>query len=163
MGGTTIRCIFIFLLQFWFQAGHGQRQLVLVKENKIVSRFSEGDQMRFKRKDRDFFQAGTITGIYREYFKMGEHDTTWLYQVKAIDLRGHSHSGFKTAESGAKLILAGVLLILIDALNSQNGFNGVDTGMIVVSSTLVGTGILMQFVNNNVFKIGRKKKVIVMG
>lgn len=57
------------------------------------------------------------------------------------------------------LIVTGVAVVLIDAFNSDT----VDTGVATVSGALITTGIFMQFVNNDIFKIGRKKKVITMG
>ena len=57
------------------------------------------------------------------------------------------------------LIVAGTALVLIDALNSDN----VGPGVAIVSGGLITTGIFMQFVNNDIFKIGRKKKIITMG
>ena len=156
---VKLACIILFLMAFL--DGPAQLQLVLIKGNKIIIRFSEGDHIRFQRKGQDFFFNGAITGISQEYIKIGEEDTTYLYQIKCIDMHGLPNTGFKTDEIGSKLVVAGTLLLLIDGLNTSNG-SQVGTGVIVVSSVLVGSGTLMLFVNNNYFKIGRKKKVIVM-
>ena len=153
-------CIMLFITSSL--NSYAQRQLVLIKKNKVITRFSEGDQIRFKRKDRDFFSNGIITGISQAYIKLGDEDTTYLHQIKSIDMHGLPNSGFKTADIGGKLVVAGALLLLLDGLNTTNG-NQISTGIIVVSSVFVGAGTFMLIFNNNFFKIGRKKKVIIMG
>lgn len=139
-------------------AGYGQKQLVLVKQNKIIVRITEGEFIRFKRKDQNHFTRGFIGGIHQDYFRIGE-DTTYLYDVAAIDLRNRPNSGFKVRQTGIMLIVTGVAVVLIEAFNSHN----VDSGVATVSGTLIATGIFMQFVNNDIFKIGRKKRIITMG
>ena len=151
----------VLLILISIGSGYSQGRLVLLKENKIITRFLEGDRIRFKRKDRDFYSNGIITGIRHNYFKLGDEDTTYLHQIQSIDMHGHSNSGFKTADTGIKLMMAGVLLLLVDLLNPSNG-SQVDDGLIVVSSALFGSGAVMVFVNNSYFKIGRKKKVMII-
>ena len=149
--------IFISCIQVF-----GQRQLVLIKGNTVITRFSEGDRIRFKRNDTDYIFNGIITGISQEYFKLGDEDTTYLHQIKSIDLRGLPNSGFKTADMGGKFIAAGAVLLLIDALNTANG-NKISTGVVLVSSSFIVVGSAMLIFNNNYFKPGRKKRVIIMG
>jgi len=153
-------CVIVYLIAF--TQAWGQKQLVLIKGNKIVCRFSEGDHIRFRRNDTDYIFNGIITGISRDYFKMGDEDTTYLHQIKSIDLRGLPNSGFKTADIGSKLIAAGAVLLLIDGVNTANG-NKISTGVVLVSSSFIVAGTVMLFFNNNYFKPGRKKKVIIMG
>lgn len=135
-----------------------QKQLVLVKKNKVIVRINEGEFIRYKRKNEDHFTKGIIAGIQQEFFRIGE-DTTYIYNVAAIDLRGRPNSGFKVRQSGAMLIVAGVALILIEAINSGD----VGSGIATVSGAAIVTGTFMLFVNNDIFKIGRKKKIITIG
>jgi hypothetical protein len=153
-------CVIIILISC-IQA-FGQRQLVLIKGNTVITRFSEGDHIRFRRNDTDYIFNGIITGISQEYFKLGDEDTTYLNQIKSIDLRGLPNSGFKTADMGGKFIAAGAVLLLIDALNTANG-NKISTGVVLVSSSFIVVGSAMLIFNNNYFKPGRKKRVIIMG
>ena len=153
-------CVIIFLISL--TQASAQKQLVLIKGNNVIARFSEGDKIRFKRKDTDYVFNGVITGISREYFKLGEEDTTYLDQIKMVDLRKVPTLGFKIADMGSKFIAAGVLLLFIDGLNSSNG-NAISASTVAVSATFVAAGTYMMFFNNNYFKPGRKRKVIVMG
>lgn len=153
--------IFFFAVLFsWIfsSSAQSQKQLVLVKKNKVIVRISEGESIRFKRKGQDHFTKGIIEGIQSESFRIGE-DTTFLYDVAAVDLRGRPNGNFKVRQAGVMLILTGTALILIDAVNSGQ----VGSGIAGVSGAFITTGIFMLFVNNDIFKVGRKKKVIVMG
>ncbi len=137
-----------------------QPKLVLLKGNKVIARFEEGDHIRFERKDLTI-RTGIITGIHSDFIKLGEEDTTYVSQIRRIDLRGVSNMAFHTASSGKKLIIAGLVLVLIDLFNN-NPSHELDSGIMTVASIFVGSGVLLQFVNNNYFKIGRKKKVGVV-
>ncbi len=146
----------IALILLLSSSGYTQKQLVLVKGNKVLAKINEGDYIRFKRKDRDHFTKGFIGGIHLDYFRIGE-DTTYLHNIAAVDMRGRQ-SGFKVRQGGVMLIVAGSALMLINAVNSQD-FN---SGIIAVSGAFITTGIFMLFVNNDIFKTGHKKKVIIM-
>ncbi len=134
-----------------------QKQLVLIKKNKVVARISEGDFIRFRRKGEDHFTKGFIEGIKQDFFRIGE-DTTYLYDVAAVDLRGHSNSAFKLKDAGVKLIAVGSLLVLADLFNSHK----VDHGVVIVSSALIGSGIILQFFNNDIYKMNHKRRIITM-
>jgi|SRR6478609_8018489 len=138
--------------------GYAQKQIVLVKKNKILARIGEGEYIRFKRKDRDNYSRGIIEGIHQDYFRIGD-DTTYLYNVAAVDAKGMATSGFKIQQSGIILMVAGGVLLISEAAHSGEA----DTGVVIVSGAIIATGLVMQFFNDNTFKIGRKKKIIVMG
>jgi len=141
-----------------------QRDIVLTKGNTIVVKITEGEYIRFKRKDRDYFDKGFIAGIHLDYFRVGE-DTVYIYDVEKIDMRGRPNVGFKTAHIGVAFIIAGTTLFLGDLITvtavqgQEYTFN---RGVTTVAAALVGTGVAMQFINNEYFKIGRKKKITIM-
>jgi hypothetical protein len=143
---------------FFSTPGFSQKQLVLVKQNKVIVRINEGEYIQFKRKDRDHFTKGIIEGIQQESFRIGA-DTTYLYDVAAIDLRGRPNSGFKVKQSGIMLIIAGGILVLSEVFNSGE----IGSGIPAVSGALITTGVFMLFVNNDIFNVGRKKRIITMG
>jgi hypothetical protein len=74
-------------------------------------------------------------------------------------MKGRATSGFKVRQSGVTLMVAGAVLLIIDAMNNET----ITEGVVVVGSSLAAAGLLMQFVNDDIFKIGRKKKIITMG
>jgi hypothetical protein len=155
----------ILLFGFWALVLHlqAQHRLLLVKGNRQIYAFHEADYIRFKRSDREHFTAGFIGGIYPEAFRIGQ-DTTWLSQIQKIDLTDLPYAGFKTAQAGKVLLIAGVTFFVGDALNTTLVADepySLHRGVAVSTALLCGTGLVMQFVNNNYFKVGRKKKVLI--
>ncbi len=142
------------------RAVYAQRKLILIKRNFIVSRFSEGERIRLKLRGDDTFTSAIITGIHSDFIKFGEADTVYLEQIVKIDLRYHSNNNFKIASSGKKLIVTGIVLLIADFL-ALNPSNTIHSGILIISSAFVSTGILLQFINNNYFKVNRKRKVTI--
>ncbi|MBX2964351.1 MAG: hypothetical protein KF687_17715 [Cyclobacteriaceae bacterium] len=156
--------LFCFLSAGIFSV-EAQQRLVMLKGNKIITSFYEGDYIRFKRKDRDHFTVGLIGGLTLDYFRTGQ-DTTYLYQLEKVDLSEREKGGFQTRQIGAMLIVSGVVLFLGDMVNEtlvNDRPYTVDNGVLAVSVAMVGTGALMQFLNNDNFVFGRRKKAVVMG
>lgn len=160
----TGKAILVAGLLFLFPAIiQAQNSLRLIKGNKSVYAFHEADFIRFKRMDRDHFNSGFINGIYDHAFRIGE-DTTRLEWLEKIDLTGLSVSGFKTAEAGRAFIVAGIALFAADAVNTTLVIDRPYTlhrGVVTSTALLCVSGLVMQFVNNNYFKPGRKNRVIV--
>jgi hypothetical protein len=141
-----------------------QYRLLLVKGNKQVYSFRETEYIRFKRTDRNHFNAGFIHGIYSNAFRVAE-DTTLLSQVHKIDLTGLPNSGFKTATMGKTFIAGGILFFAGDALNTtvvRDEKYTLHRGVLISCALLTASGIVMQFVNNNYFTVGRKKRVLAV-
>lgn len=141
-----------------------QYRLVLLKVDNTITSFMEGDYIRFKRKDRNHFTRGFIAGIHQDYFRIGE-DTTYTHQLQKIDLTGLPNSGFRTASIGKGFIAAGLMIFLGDLVNTtlvRDEEYTAHSGVIISSALLVGSGVVMQFANNNYFVLGRKKKAVIV-
>ncbi len=164
MGSKNVILIIIFLLAGLFTPCKAQPKLQLLKGDKRIIYFKEGDYIRFKRNDRDHFTVGYIAGLTADYFRIKD-DTTYIYQLEKIDLSGGENTGFKTQSIGIYLMTAGLLLFFGDMINetvvNDNSYT-VNAGVTTASAVLVGAGLLMQFVNNDNFVIGRRKKVVVL-
>lgn len=156
---------FVFILFIVLPAlSAAQYRLVLLKRDNTIYSFKEGDFIRFKRKDRNHFTRGFIAGIHQDYFRIGE-DTTYAHQLQKIDLTGLPNSGFRTASLGKGLIAAGLMIFLGDLVNTtlvRDKDYTVHTGVLISSASLLTSGVTMQFVNNNYFVSGRKKKVVIV-
>ncbi|MFZ1809178.1 MAG: hypothetical protein WAU36_18235 [Cyclobacteriaceae bacterium] len=157
-----MRVIVIWLLFFHGWSGlSAQPQLALLKKDGIITRFKEGEYIRFQRKGSDDFIRAVITGIHPGYFMLGE-DTIYHYQVDRVDIKHKTITGFKVASIGKALILAGVSLVVIDMFNTlviRDTSYEMEAGVAKASISLVGVGGLLQVFNNNYFKIGRKRKL----
>lgn len=144
--------------------GIAQYRLILLKRDDTILSFREGDYIRFRRKDRNHFTRGFIAGIHQDYFRIGE-DTTYTHQLQKIDLTGLPNSGFRTASIGKGFIAAGLMIFLGDLINTtlvSDEQYTVHSGVLISSALLVGSGVLMQFVNNDYFVLGRKKKAVIV-
>jgi hypothetical protein len=156
-----IACIVFVVLPFVASA---QYRLVLLKGDNTIISFREGDYIRLKRKDRDHFTRGFIAGIHQDYFRIGE-DTTYAHQLQKVDLTGLPNSGFRTASIGKGFIAAGLMIFLADLVNTtlvRDEEYTVHSGVMISSALLVGSGVAMQFVNNNYFVLGRRKKAVIV-
>jgi hypothetical protein len=141
-----------------------QYRLILLKGDNTIISFREGDYIRFKRRDRDHFTRGFIAGIHQDYFRIGE-DTTYAHQLQKVDLTGLPNSGFRTASIGKGFIAAGLMIFLGDLVNTtlvSDEKYTVHNGVMISSALLVGSGVLMQFVNNDYFVLSRKKKAVIV-
>jgi len=156
--------VLIFLLFACVRYGEAQNRLVILKGDKVITSFREGDYIRFKRKDRDHFTVGFIGGLTKDYFRIGE-DTTLIYTLEKIDLSERDNSGFRTRAIGTTFIIAGGVFFLGDLINEtlvNDQPYTVNTGVVTASALLITTGTLMQFLNNDNFVLGRRKKVVVL-
>lgn len=160
-----MKLVIVLILFFLLPSlGHAQNRLVLLKRDNTILSFKEGDYIRFKRKDRDHFTRGFIAGIHPDYFRIGE-DTTYVHLLQKIDLTDLPNSGFRTASIGKGFIAAGLMIFLGDLINTtlvSNEEYTVHSGVMISSALLVGSGVLMQFVNNDYFVLGRKKKAVIV-
>ncbi|MCU0399205.1 MAG: hypothetical protein MUC73_14025 [Cyclobacteriaceae bacterium] len=159
---NVIITLFLFLAVLTLRAQ--QPRLAVIKGDKRITYFKEGDLIRFKRSDRDHFTKGFIGGLTQDYLRI-QDDTTFISQIEKIDLSGGENTGFKTRIIGGTFILAGSLLFVGDLINetvvNDNEYKA-DAAVITVSAVLISTGVIMQFVNNDIFKIGRRKRIVVL-
>jgi hypothetical protein len=160
-----LRVIFQFIfLVVLVNYSFAQPQLALLKGDNVITRFEEGEYIRFQRKGDEGFIRAIIIGIHPGYFIVGE-DTIYTYDVAKIDLRKKGVTNFKLASLGKGLMTAGVGLFIIDLFNTtviRDKSYEIDNSITSASLVLVGVGALMQVVNNNYFKIGRNKKVATL-
>lgn len=157
----VILCALLFL--GCLSSVSAQNKLVLLKKDRVVYRFEEENIFGSSAKMKMVF-GGVITGIHPNFFRI-ETDTTYTYDIAKIDLRGKNYTGFKIAPIGRGIIFAGVGLFLIDVFNTTvilDDSYAIDNSVTPVALAFIGTGALMQVVNNNFFKIGRRKKVATM-
>ena len=159
-GKANFVFIFLFVVAVSFES-FSQYKLFLIKKNAVVARFEEGEFIRFQWKNSKHFSSGVITGIHRDFFKVGNDDTIYVHQIRKIDLRNHSSTNFHTAASGVLLMAAGAGLFILD-LVQLNPNHDVHPGIVTVSCAFVGVGLIAQFVNNNFFKVGRRKKIAIL-
>ncbi len=155
--------VFVLLLTFSNNL-FAQPQLALLKNDHIITRFEEGEYIRFQRKGDESFISAIIVGIHPGYFLVGQ-DTIWTYDVAKVDVRKKTLTNFKLAPIGKGLMIAGASLFAIHIFNTiviRNNDLSIDDAVIRGGSILIGTGGIMQIFNNNYFNPGRKRKIATL-
>lgn len=140
-----------------------QPQLALLKRDKIITKYGEGEYIRFHRIGDDGFIRAVITGIHPGFFIVGR-DSILTYEVDKIDIRKKSQRNYKVSIIGKKIIEAGVLLFVADLFNTTviqdrkyHWNNSSNASMVII-----GMGTIMQVVNNDYFKINHKRKLATL-
>lgn len=145
------------------QQVEAQRQLALLKGDKIITKYGEGEYIRFQRKGEEGYIHAVITGIYPGYFLL-RTDTVFTYEVASVDIRKKSQRNYKGSLIGSRIIQAGVLLMVADVFNTivimDNKYRWNEASN--VSLIIIGVGTLLQFVNNDKFKINHRRKLATL-
>lgn len=155
--------IAILLGLLCIQRAEAQRQLALLKGDKIITKYGEGEYIRFQRKGDDGFIHAIITGIYPGYFMVGV-DSVFTYEVARIDIRKKSQRNYKASRIGNGIIQAGVLLLVADVFNtivimdSAYRWNDASNASLII----IGVGGLLQFINNDNFKLNHRRKLATL-
>ena len=134
-----------------------QQALILVRKDRVAYRFNPGEHMRFQTRSRRK-KSAVISGIYRDFMTTTRRDTVYFVNIRKIDVRKKPHQGMYVAHAGIKLITAGVAVLAVDATNAHDG-DEISPSVLITSGALIGTGLLMQFVNNNYFKVNRRNRI----
>jgi hypothetical protein len=92
----------------------GQTQLVLLKKEKILARFTYGDNFTYKLKNSKDFETSFITDV-REFSVVTFNDTILFSSIERVSLKGHPQKRFSTLSKF--LITAGILYFTIDEVN----------------------------------------------
>jgi len=159
-----LRFPLLVLLAFCSLGLCAQPQLALLKNDHIITRFEEGEYIRFQRKGDNAYIRAVIIGIHPGYFIVGE-DTVYTYDVKKVDVRKKTLTNFKVASIGKGLMTAGAGLILIDLFNTtviRDEPYKIDNRVTRASLVLIGVGALMQIVNNDYFVPDAKRKIATL-
>jgi len=96
----------------------------------------------------------------RDFLVLSKDDSIYLAKISKIDISKVHNTGSRIVSSGQKLMVAGILLITADQLNPGSGGKP-SQGIILASATLVGTGIIMQFIRVRYYKISYKRRLMV--
>ena len=141
-----------------------QPTLALFKKDNIITRYEEGEVIRFKKKGDAEFSKGYIQGIHPGFIIVAD-DTLFVYDIERIDIRKKSLANFKVSSIGKGLIIAGFTLFAIDIINQTLVIDktySMDESVLRAGLILIGTGGFMQVVNNDYFKVRGKNKVATL-
>lgn len=149
--------LLLFILAIATDAA-AQRQIVILKNEKVLHRFYPGDEIAFtlKKAPRDV-QRSYVNNIFDTALLV--HDqVVAFHNIERIYFQRHT----LWSDAGPKLIVAGVAIFLIDQLNTvvvQDEPASIDKGVAITSAAITGAGIAMTLTKKKYQKIGGKYRL----
>tara|TARA_R110002049_G_scaffold37868_5_gene118453 strand:- start:6745 stop:7260 length:516 start_codon:yes stop_codon:yes gene_type:complete len=142
-----------------------QNYLILQKGANEKSRitYEVGDEFIYLQEGNDYYIKDVIREIDRDYIALKENVLS-LKQIKAIDIRDKDERNQTLANLTLLPIAGGALLMLAGGINSLAADGGIhySTGVWTTSVALIGAGILIKSLRYKKFKVGKKKKIMVI-
>jgi hypothetical protein len=143
-----LRVLLLFVLLISAEPLCAQKQLVLLKRGDVVTRFTEGDYMRFKLKNKKFAEGLAIQ--FTDVSIITLNDTILFSSIYKINSKGHRRpSGLN--KLGTVLLVAGIGYFAIDEINTLvfvKGQNGIDKNVLITSLSLAATGAALRFIRS---------------
>jgi hypothetical protein len=131
-----------------------QKQLVFLKNDKVIARFTEGDLFQFKLKKGEL-KRGYITELTDFTLITSALDTIPFSSLRKISMRGQRRAS-SLAVLGSGLLMGGLGYIAIDQVNTlvgstKSGFDSSDQTALIVA----GVGAALYFIKPKYKRIKR--------
>jgi hypothetical protein len=138
-----------------------QKQLIILKKEKVVYRFYGGDEIVFSLKeDKKDVIKSYVNNVLDTAFEA--HDVIIPYHKIA---RIYINKRTFWRDTGPKLIVAGLGYFLIDLFNTtviQDEEASLDKSVTITSSVLVGAGAAMMLIQKKYQTIGGRHKLMMV-
>lgn len=154
--GILISFFFTFLA---FQS-EGQKQLVLLKNERVLLRLKPGDELVYKLKGSKAIRISYINNLSDTYV-LAHRDTVPFNKIDKIYFRQEKFYN----KLGAALVVGGAALFLIDQVNIiiVNGQSpSLDSWVSSVSATSVAVGLPMMLIKKKSQKINYKYRLLTV-
>lgn len=139
-------------------AAIAQKQLVLLKGEKVLLRLYPGDEIRLKVKGRETPIKSYVNNLFDDRL-ITHRDTIPFSQIERI----YFHRKMRANYYGIVMVTTGVLLFGGDQLNQsvvQNNEASLDAGVTITSAVLVGLGVPMMLRKKKSQKIDYKHRLL---
>jgi hypothetical protein len=138
-----------------------QKQLVILKKEKVIHRFYGGDEIIFTLKsDKKDKISSYVNNVMDTAFEA--HDVIIpFYKVERIYIKKKTF----WHDAGMKFIVAGVGYFLIDQFNTaviQNEDASLNQNVLIASTALVGAGASMLLLQKKYTKIGGRYRLMMI-
>ncbi len=130
-----------------------QKQLILLKRQTVVARFSEGEYFSCQLKDKSK-KEGRLLRL-EDAFLVTSNDTILFETIYRINVKGKRKVDV-TSGVGGLLFIGGIGYFAIDQVNSLlfiKSQQGLDKGVTITSLAMAGTGALILFTRSKYQKI----------
>lgn len=155
--------LILFLVIVSFCAGAQQRQIVVLKKERVLARYQVGDAISFARTNDKKIQIQKILAL-NDTLIMMNLDSVAYYRIKKLDIRGRRQHTF-AERLGVYMMAAGVVFTLADLVNTtavRKEDASIDEGVAIASGSLFAGGALLFFIKKPYFKPGRKNRILIV-
>jgi len=142
----------IFFILFSWGILQAQKQLVLVKRESVVIRFTEGEYLRCKLKNKQK-KEGKILELTDTRI-ITTNDTLSISSIESLNVKGKRKVN-ATRGIGGLLFIGGLGYFAIDQINSLivKGADGFDEKGAIVSLSIAATGAAILFIHSPYKKV----------
>jgi hypothetical protein len=158
---TLTRVLFIVLAVIGFATSAiSQRQIVLLKDQRVILRLYPGDEIAFKRKGSNSITRSYVNNIFPGAVKI-HRDTIPFDQIERVYFRQSTFAN----RIGGGMVTLGIGLFLIDQINvalvQKEGFS-LDRGVSTVSISTVAVGLPLMLIKKKSQRINYKHRLLTV-
>lgn len=143
---------FLLLLLFTSCTLHAQKQLILVKKESVVARFTEGEYLRCKLKNKQK-KEGKILELTDTHI-ITSNDTLTISSVESLNMKGRRKIDV-TSGVGGLLFIGGIGYFTLDQVNRLivDGQKDFDKKVAYTSLAMTATGAAILFLRSPYKKV----------
>lgn len=158
---VVFRSILVLILVFAADpAAHAQKQLVLLKREKILLRLYPGDEIIFSLKNSEEIRTSYINNLF-DTAVMVHEDVIPFYKIDKIYFK---HGSFMNVV-GTLLVTGGVGYFLIDQLNElvvKGHGASINENVATTSIVMVAVGLPMMLIKKKSQRLGGKYRLLTV-
>ena len=134
----TLDILLVFFLTLPFLS-HAQDQMVFLRHDQVIARFSTGDYVQVKLKNKTKIEGRIIE--FTEFSMITSFDTVSVTKILHIKSK-HQKRSFNRGIGGL-LFIGGIVYMSVELLNATFGYNGgVDPNVAKTSALLSSAGLV---------------------
>lgn len=137
-----------------------QKQLVLLKREKVLLRLNYGDDFNYRLKGSKITRYSYVNNLY-DTAVLAHDDVVPFHRIDKVYF---THSSFGN-RFGAFLVIGGVGYFLIDQINViivQGEEASIDENVAVTSAIMVGAGLPLMLIKKKSQRLGGKYRLLVV-
>jgi len=141
-------------------SAHGQKQLVLLKGEKVILRLYPGDEIVWRNKGSKQIMTSYVNNLFEDRI-VTHRDTILFSEIERLYFERPSLLNV----IGSRLVGAGVLLFAGDFLNNtviQGNSASLDNGVTTASIAMVAAGLPMALLRKKSEKINHKYRLLTV-
>lgn len=154
------KCVLLIFLLCCYSIVTAQLQLVLIKHDDVVIRFSEGDSFAYKRKNGMIRKDAFIMSL-NDSTIITNYDTIAMHQIQGIYFKKESLRGVV----GKGLIIGAAAIFVIDQVNTTlvaKEDPSLDSRVNTISLTALAIGLPLVLIKSSYKRVGYKQRLKII-